>query len=1616
MALAPPLRGKSRGLALRRRKSPAAKSRLSLEILEARSLLTIGYVPLAPTTNMVWTTGYYAISSTVDLQGGAALAPDVANGEAAALPRAVSVNANGLPLLESRANGQGLSLFVDFARNSDGFGPFSIDTDRNNFNLAEQTAIYNTWRNLTGYFSAFDVNVTTVRPNVGASDPSFAWIQVTNEVTRGYAYLNSLTKSGPTGFNAAEDTTYRYTGIAHEFGHILGLDHQSNYTSEGVIYEDEYSHGDGYRNIPTMGYDFEGAPTSRFWYGRTAGGQNSKGSVIQDDLAVVTRTIRSQAGGDGYRPDDFGNTVATATAVASGSQFDAFIERMTDVDVYRINPTTAGNWNITATPQFGSHLQPKLELLDAAGNIIASRDDAAYRNGPTNEQYLNIALQPGVYYVRVSSSGGYDQLGYYQFSATPLPSNFRSSDVGAQRGSSYYAQYPSTGTVTYDPTTGVFTQGAGGYDIWNTNDQFRYTYQTLNGDGSITARVDALDNVGSSTKAGVMIRQSLAANAAHAYIGLNPSGNIDAIQRLTAGANSTNNNGGGQGPWVRLTRVGNTITYARSADGVTWTNTGTSTIAMNGPVLIGLASCAWNSRSEALATFSNVSVTGNVTPPPVTTNGLPAPADLVATPAPRANTSVELSWTAVAGATAYLVERSVDGVNFTTLATVNSGETRFTDANPYGSMRWYYRVSAADGSGSNSTPSTVVSVVNKPNAPALTTFTAGVITVSPTTLYFNFMDVQGEKGYRVDASTDGGDNYTTLLTLAANQTSFNLNGLTAGASYVIRITPLTDIGDGVAPSLVIGTETQLPVVSNLQIASRASGRMVITWDSQTLATSYVVERSLDGTNWNNVATVTDPTWTDTNVTAGNEYYYRITSYNRTRAGLTGAAVFAAAPADVPSPWQSTDVGAVYGGGAALNTRDGAWRLVSGGQDVFGSTDAFQFAYQTKTGNAIIVARVDSVERTDSAAKAGLMIRQSADPDSPFVSIMINAGGGFGIDLRSRTSPGAFTTYQQLLANVTAPYWLKLSRSGDTITAAYSVDGISFISVGSVQLTLPESFEVGMAVASASRTQLNTSTFSNVAITVAPTLVTRPTSQTVQAGQTVSFTATATGTPDPTVQWQVSTNGGLTYTDVSGATSTTYSFVAAESDNGKRFRAVFTNAAGSVRTGSVRLTVTPPTPTTPPTTVPTITANPQDQSVTAGQTASFTAAASGTPAPTVQWQVSANGGQTYTVIDGATSTTYSFVTTTNDNGKRFRAVFLNSAGFAVSNVVQVVVVTPTPDPTPTPPPTPVDPTPTPPPTPTNPTPTNPTPVDPTPTPAPTLAAPVVVTGPASRQATSGEQVSMAVGLGGGPAATIQWQVSSDGGVTYRDIDGATSSTYTRVVRTDDDGDRYRAVVSNAAGSVVSAPAALRVARASVAVAGVAWGQSGRTSLAAADGVYLLPGNLKTDLPWHAIDRLTIRFNAPVPLSAADVSVLGVRRANYGPLTVTPVPAAGDPAGSASEYVITLARAIRAADRVTVVLGNAEVVTYSRRLDVLPGDVNGDGKVNQRDVNLAQSMMGRNPKLSPATTADVDGRPGVQSRDLRLIQQRFGTRLPALAVKPRRAGAATQGAAKKPGGGA
>ena len=158
-------------------------------------------------------------------------------------------------------------------------------------------------------------------------------------------------------------------------------------------------------------------------------------------------------------------------------------------------------------------------------------------------------------------------------------------------------------------------------------------------------------------------------------------------------------------------------------------------------------------------------------------------------------------------------------------------------------------------------------------------------------------------------------------------------------------------------------------------------------------------------------------------------------------------------------------------------------------------------------------------------------------------------------------------------------------------------------------------------------------------------------------------SSASGFPAPSVQWQLSTNGS-TFANLRGATGLSFTINAVTAgQNGYRYRAVFTNSAGSATT-AVALTVQ---------SAPSVTKSPSSVAVSAGQTATFTASAAGSPTTSVQWQVSTDGGKTYADISGATNArlTLSGVAA-GQNGYRYRAVFTNSLGSATTNAASLTV--------------------------------------------------------------------------------------------------------------------------------------------------------------------------------------------------------------------------------------------------------------------------------------------------------------------------------------------------------
>jgi hypothetical protein len=183
---------------------------------------------------------------------------------------------------------------------------------------------------------------------------------------------------------------------------------------------------------------------------------------------------------------------------------------------------------------------------------------------------------------------------------------------GADTLALWYRGYPA-GFV--DKGNNAFTVSAGGTDIWNNGDQFRFVYKQLNGNGSLTLRVDSIANTDVWAKAGPMIRETLDDTSKNAYIAVTPGSGVSFQWRNAPGGASANSQTTGLVTpyWVRLTRTGNIFKAERSADGKTWTQQGVdTTVQMAVNVYIGMAVTSHNANATTTAEISNVSTTGTV--------------------------------------------------------------------------------------------------------------------------------------------------------------------------------------------------------------------------------------------------------------------------------------------------------------------------------------------------------------------------------------------------------------------------------------------------------------------------------------------------------------------------------------------------------------------------------------------------------------------------------------------------------------------------------------------------------------------------------------------------------------------------------------------------------------------------------------------------------------------------------------------------------------------------------------------------------------------------------------------------------------------------------------------
>ena len=162
---------------------------------------------------------------------------------------------------------------------------------------------------------------------------------------------------------------------------------------------------------------------------------------------------------------------------------------------------------------------------------------------------------------------------------------------------------------------------------------------------------------------------------------------------------------------------------------------------------------------------------------------------------------------------------------------------------------------------------------------------------------------------------------------------------------------------------------------------------------------------------------------------------------------------------------------------------GTYTMTASGSDIWNDADEFHYAYKTLTGVGSMVARVESVENTNSWAKAGVMIRESLDPGSIHATMVVTPAQGVSFQRRI-IADATSTSANSVAGDEVAPYWIKIERDiAGNFTAYHSTNGSAWTMQGAPEnIQMGANVYIGLAVTSHDAAQTCQAVFTNVTTT------------------------------------------------------------------------------------------------------------------------------------------------------------------------------------------------------------------------------------------------------------------------------------------------------------------------------------------------------------------------------------------------------------------------------------------------------------------------------------------------------------------------------------------------------
>ena len=461
---------------------------------------------------------------------------------------------------------------------------------------------------------------------------------------------------------------------------------------------------------------------------------------------------------------------------------------------------------------------------------------------------------------------------------------------------------------------------------------------------------------------------------------------------------------------------------------------------------------------------ARVTVLSTVPAPP------PAPAGLTANP----GVPITLSWNATRSATNYNVKRAMSLPGpYTNLATVRL--PGYSDNSVVAGTTYYYEVSALDGFGesANSSPVSVTAC----SLPAAPLGLAAAVNGTQFTLGWNA--AAGAGTYNVARATSATP--FGIIASALASTFFTDTNVSAGVTYFYIVAASNSCNQGPFSAQV--AVSTVPAAPTGLTAMPTGTRAFLNWNPLASTASYNVKRSIvSGGPYATVASnLTGPPWLDSGLAANTTYYYVVSASNAGGEGPNSAqASLTTCGGALPAGWSDTDIGSVgfAGSGSGCN---GAFAVQGSGADIWGNADAFNLASTALTGDNTIVARVVAIQNTDGWAKGGVMFRNDTTAGSMFADAFVTPGNGVNFQWRATTGGSCGSIG---VGGITAPVWVRLTRTGTNFTAYYGADGLNWTPIGTNTIAMSSTVRAGLEVTAHNNGALCIAAFDHVA-TAAP---------------------------------------------------------------------------------------------------------------------------------------------------------------------------------------------------------------------------------------------------------------------------------------------------------------------------------------------------------------------------------------------------------------------------------------------------------------------------------------------------------------------------------------------------